>query len=211
MTREDGLEKLKRLASRLGIRASDIRVRSLAPDSPEGIRLSIRYGTAELVRSCDTQISKDRNFACLVLWLSDLVRNLERRIETFQEAFQLDGRNLLASGAGLYGETKENLYKGDKTREDAFDIIKSSLVRLGLTLRDIKVEWNARGVARMKLRLPNGQFVEKTSSMQPDTRTNLVVLALWLQCQARNWERGIEEELEELFAANLLPAARKAS
>ena len=57
------------------------------------------------------------------------------------------------------------------------------------------------------MRLSSGRVVEKFSSQQKDSRTNLCALALWLQTRAKNWERKIEQDMDRLFAANLLPVS----
>lgn len=207
MGREEALERLKKLARRLGLEPGDIKVRP----SGEGMRLSFSYKGVELVRECSSQGDRERDFVCLVLWLSDLVRNVERRIETVAEAFYSEGGRLLPASSGAYGETAENLYDGEKTAEESFDLIRRSLERLGLSEDDVRVTWDTeQNVARLRLRLRSGAIVDKTSQGQRDALKNLATLALWLKDRAKNVERGIERDLDRLFAANLLPAASAA-
>jgi hypothetical protein len=209
MTRQEGLEQLMRLAERLGIAAGDIKIRPL-DGSRAGMTLSFLYRGVTIVRSCSSQENKEKNFVCLVLWLGDLVRNIERRIETIEEAFYAEGGHQLALAETNtpFGDTRTNLYNGEKTQDESRELILRSLERLGLTENDVKVSWDAdRNEVRLRLRLRSGTVVEKVSQRQPDVRRNLAVLALWLQTRAKNWERGIERDMDQLFAANLLPPA----
>ncbi|RYE90013.1 MAG: hypothetical protein EOO75_10835 [Myxococcales bacterium] len=207
MSRADALEKLKGLAGRLGVEPGAVRVRPVA-GSDHGMSLQFVYRDVTITRESVGQASRDKNFACLVLWLGDLVRNIERRIETLEEAFYTDGARLLPSGTSAYGETAENLYTGGKTIEESLDLVRRSLERLGLSERDVKLTWDAeRNEARLRLRLRSGAVVDKVSQGQRTVDHNLAALALWLQARAKNVERGIERDLDRLFAANLLPAA----
>lgn len=205
MSREEGLERLKSLAGRMGIAPGDIKVR---PTGGSGMKLGFTYKGVEIARECDSQGDKAKNFICLVLWLGDLVRNLERRIETLEEAFYSDGARLLPADTAAYGETAENLYEGEKSIDESLDLIRRSLERLGLSVGDVKVTWDKdRNEARLRLRLRSGAVVDKVSQGQLDAQKNLAALSLWLQARAKNVERGIEQDLDRLFAANLLPAA----
>jgi hypothetical protein len=205
MTREDGLKKLQRLAERLGIPARDIKVR---PAERGGMSLAFRYRGVEVSRECASQEGRDRNFACLVLWMEDLVRNVERRIETVAEAFHAEGGHLLVGDGKPFAATQANLYQGAMKEAEAQERIARALERLDLTLDDVNVTWDyTQGSARIRMRLPSGGLVEKTSTSQPDARRNLAALALWLQSRAKNKERGLDLSLEDMFRANLLPAA----
>lgn len=210
MSKEEGLERLKGLAARLGMAPGEIRVR---PVKGGGMRLSFSYRGVEIARECGSQEDREKDFVCLVLWLGDLVRNLERRIETLEEAFYSDGARLLpADTAAAYGETAENLYEGGKTIEQSLELIRRSLDRLGLSVSDVRVTWDEeRNKARLRLRLKSGALVDKVSQRQRDTAANLAALALWLQARAKNVERGIEQDLDRLFAANLLLPVAAAS
>ncbi len=207
MSRTDGLDRLKALAERLGIEPGDVRVRPV-PGVPHAMSLHFVYEGVTFTRESRAQGSRDKNFACLVLWLGDLVRNLERRIETIHEAFFTEGAKLLPADTSAYGETAENLYTGHKSIDESLDIVRRSLERLGLSERDVKLTWDAdRNEARLRLRLGSGAVVDKVSNGQRTVEQNLAALALWLQARAKNVERGIERDLDRLFAANLLPAA----
>jgi hypothetical protein len=171
------------------------------------MNLTIEIADGILYKSCDSQKSRDKNLACLVLWLGDLVRNLERGIETFTEAFFNEGAQSLALPHGKLEGFQSNLYRGQATQEESFEKIERALSRLDLTSKDIHVVWDGpQNYARMTLTLKSGRTVVKTSSAQTDVNKNIHVLALWLQTKAKNYERGLEPNLETLFAANLLPA-----
>ncbi len=200
------MERLKSLATRLGIDPSAISVRPVS-GSRHGMTLTLRVTGGTVTKSCETQPTKDKNFICLVLWLGDLVRNVERGIETFTEAFYNEGARAMALRDGVYDGLRVNEYDGDATREDSFDRVESALGRLGLVRDDAILTWDERAnVAELKLRLQSGRVVAKSSSRQRDVARNIHVLALWLQTKAKNYERGLEPDLQTLFAANLLPA-----
>ncbi len=205
MTRAEGKAKLRRLEKRLGLDAGAVTIGRVG-DSRHGIALSFTFQDIPISRSCDSQPTQAKNLACLVIWLSDLVRNIERRIETFGEAFYSEGAKLLPAQADLYADTKPNLYDGEMTEEEALEKIERTLHRLSMTRDDINVRWFPdTGAARLRMRLSSGHVVEKNSTQQEDARTNLCALALWLQTRAKNYERGIETDLNRLSAANLLP------
>jgi hypothetical protein len=207
MSREEGLERLKSLASRLGVEPGALRVRPVK-GTGGGMSLAFSFQGVELFRECSSQDDRDKNFVCLVLWLGDLVRNIERRIETLEEAFFTEGARLLPADTSAYGETAENLYEGEKTVDESLDLVRRSLARLGLSEGDVKVTWDEeRNQARLRVRLRSGAIVDKASVGQKDARKNLAALALWLQARAKNFERGIERDLDRLFASNLLPPA----
>ena len=204
MSREEALEKLAGLARRSGIKPSDIKLRR---GTGNEMRLAFGFATASIDRTCDSQESLEGNLACLVLWLNDLVIQVERGIETFNEAFYNEGAKLLPAGATRHFKTTP--YNGTKTIEDSLVVVERSLHRLGLSREDAKVRWADDGgeSAVIRIRLASGRLVEKVSTRQDDARRNVAALALWLQVRAKNYERGIEREMERLFAANLLPAA----
>jgi hypothetical protein len=169
--------------------------------------LTIQIAGGELSKSCTSQATKDANFICLVLWVQDLVRNIERGIETFTEAFYNEGARALALRSGAYDGLRVNTYDGDATREDSFNRLDGALARLDLTRNDVKLTWDdIANEAHLRLRLRSGRIVAKTSRRQVSVDSNIHVLALWLQTKAKNFERGLEPDLETLFAANLLPA-----
>lgn len=207
MDRDEALDRLKGLAQRLHIAPGDIKVRPVA-GSQVAMRLAFRYQGVEIARECSSQPDKEKNFICLVLWLGDLVRNLERRLETLEEAFYSEGARLLPADTAAYGDTAKNLYEGSKSIDESLQLIGRSVERLGLTHDDIRVTWDAaRNEARLRLRLRSGAIVDKISTQQQSAQHNLAALALWLQTRAKNVERGIEQDLDRLFAANLLPAS----
>jgi hypothetical protein len=205
MTRAEAKAKLARLAERMGVRKTDIQVRSLSDDK-NGMEIVVQVGGVRLARVCDSQESGTANMVCLVLWLEDLVRNIERRIETVREAFYADGGHALPADVDQFAQTAANLYTGEKTLDDARVMVQRASERLGLGVNDVQVRWNTQG-ATITFRLPSGQYVQKTSNGQVDTRSNVVALALWLQSRAKNFERGIERDLARLFAGNLLLTA----
>lgn len=205
MSREEGLLRLARLAERLHISPGAIRVRPCSGAVGMTISLAIAGGT--LTKTCTSQHSKDKNFVCLVLWLGDLVRNVERGIETFAEAFYNEGARDLALRSGDYDRLRSNEYLGDATREDSLNMLERALERLGMSRADARLTWDAKSnTAQLRLRLRSGRTVAKASTLQKDVDRNIHALALWLRTKAKNHERGLEADLDELFAANLLPA-----
>lgn len=206
MPRAEARERLKRLEARLGLAPKSVKIGRIS-DSKHGVVVSFTFQNIHISRSCDSQATQSKNLACLVIWLSDLVRNIERRIETFEEAFYTEGARLLPEQAeDPYAATKANLYRGTMTKEEALGKIERTLSRLSMTQDDVKVSGDFdTGEAWIRMRLSSGRIVEKKSYHQPDFRTNLCALSLWLQTRAKNYERGIETDLNRLFAANLLP------
>ena len=198
MTREAAEERLTRLAGRIGIKPSAIKVRR-APG--QGMRLTFDVKGNPVHRQCTSQGTIEGNLACLVLWLNDLVVNVERSIDTFSDAFYSDGLKMISSAdMGI----KVKLYKGNKAIEDSLVTIERSLKRLGISRDQAKVKWGDEGKeASIQFRLPMGQIVRKVSVVQVDTRCNMAALALWLQARAKNVERGIETDLKIVFAAQL--------
>jgi hypothetical protein len=49
--------------------------------------------------------------------------------------------------------------------------------------------------------------VEKRSVLQRGARENAAALALWMQCRARHFERGIDRDLTRVMSAYLLPGS----
>jgi len=206
MDRTEGINRLTRLAERLGVKPNAVKVRPLA-GSKGGMTLSLVFHGHTITRSCDSQDSAEENYGFLVLWLGDLVKNIERRIETVEEAFYNEGVRQLPDGLDPYGNVARNLYDGATTIEGARDILERSLGRLGIAMTDVSVKWqDDPNQASLVIRLPSGRLVKKVSTLQETPRQNLVALALWLQNRAKNWERGIERDLDVVFASNLLPA-----
>lgn len=205
MTREQAEKKLERLAKRLAL--SNVK---LSVGTPKGsARIGFTYGNARVERTCATQSSPDANLVCLVLWLEDRARNMERGIETFAEAFA-DSMALAVVGAEMreYAGKRTSIYEGKKTLEECIAMFRSSLDRLGISEADVKLTWNGEeNWARLRMRLPSGSIVEKVSRAQPNYVANVAALGLWLQSRTKNWERGIEAvDLDRVFAGNLLPA-----
>ena len=159
-----------------------------------------------MIKRCTSQHSKDKNFICLVLWLGDLVRNVERGIETFTEAFYNEGARDIVIRHGMYDNLSTNEYDGDATRSDSLAMLERSLERLGLSRSEAKLDWDAsKNTAQLQIRLRSGRTVAKASTSQKDVDKNIHTLALWLRTKAKNYERGLEPDLATLFAANLLP------
>ena len=192
-TKAQNIERLKSLSKRLGIRPADVKVRA-KDGSARGITLSFGYRDATITRHCEVEPTRDANFNHLVNWMADLVRNLERRIETLEEAFYADGvRQLPAHADSWVGTLRENHYTGEKTPREALDMIVGALHRLEFSEDDVKVVWHDDpNEALLRLRIGPGRVMEKRSTLQEDPRRNLVALALWLQGRARHVERGIE-------------------
>lgn len=192
-TRDQNIAKLKKLSSRLGIRPADVKVRP-KEGSSAGVSLTLEYRGATIVRHCACEATRDHNFTHVVNWLGDLVRNLERRIETLEEAFHGDGVRRLPKEADVSDEVlRENEYQGAKTLPEALALIAETVRRLGLTDNDVKVTWSdAPNEAALRLRIGTGKIMEKRSHQQEDVRRNVAALALWLRCRALHVERGIE-------------------
>lgn len=204
MSRTEGLGRLERIVDRLGVRRAAVRVR---PTGHAGMAISFPFGPATIFRQCDSQGSRDRNFICLVLWLGDLVRNVERGIESMAEATWNEGGQLLLA-AGDHAPTihSQSLYRGKRSIEESLEVLRHCLVRLGREEADVLLDWDvATGAAELRLRIPSGEIVQKRSTNQVDARSNVACLVLWLQSRCRNLERGIERDLRRLFASNLLP------
>jgi hypothetical protein len=205
MTAEQSHRKLTSLAKRLGVAG----VKLGEGDRENSARLGFTLGNARIERVCDTQPSREANLACLLLWLEDRARNMERGIETFTEAFA-DSLALAVVGGvvpELHGE-RVHWYRGRRTLAQCIAMFRSSLKRLGIPEGDVKLTWSPEEHwARLRMRLPSGAIVEKVSSKQPSHLANVAVLGLWLRTRTKNWERGIESmDLDRVFAGNLLPA-----
>ena len=206
MDRAEGIKKLTRLAERLGVKPGALKVRPMV-GSKAGMTLTLEFHGHTITRSCDSQGAAEENFGYLVLWLGDLVKNIERRIETVEEAFYNDGLRQLPDGMDPYGDVARNLYDGATTLAGAREILERSLGRLGIEMSNVSAKWqDDPNQASLVIRLPSGRLVKKVSTLQETPRQNLVALALWLQNRAKNWERGIEKDLDVVFASNLLPA-----
>lgn len=206
MTAEQAEQKLVRIAKRLGLTG----VKVGGGGAKTAARVGFTFGSARVERTCDTQPTHEANLVCLVLWLEDRARNMERGIETFAEAFA-DSLTLAMVGGATpreYAGKRTNLYTGTKSLEQSIAVFRSSLTRLGIAEGDVKLTWNAdENWARLRMRLPSGSIVEKVSRVQPTHVANVAALGLWLQSRTKNWERGIESmDLDRVFAGNLLPA-----
>jgi hypothetical protein len=206
MSREEGLKRIAKLTKRLGISPESVSVKNTR-GTTQGVTLAFEVQGVSIQRTCESQASRDANFACLVLWLTDLVRNVERRIETLADALYWEGGRALPEQTGVYGKTSENLYHGDMNPPEAKERIERALGRLGLPTSNVYVSWGQEGkLARLRVRLNSGRIVDKISEKQDTAQQNLAALTLWLQSRAKNYERGIELELDRLFASNLLPS-----
>lgn len=209
--REDYVEALKRLANRLGIPPSTVKVRPLE-GSPTGMTLSFIYQDVRVSRSCDCGASRDENFGHLVNWMADLVKNIERRIETLEEALHADGVGRLPAKAGVLPEIRENRYRGTKDLKTSVDLVRRTLGRLGMSENDLKLSWSSeKNEARLRLRVRcadgSERVMEKVSERQDDAAKNVASLALWLQERALHVERGIET-MERVASAYLLGDGR---
>lgn len=197
--------RLARAARRLGIAPRSVKVRA-ADGSGSGVTLDLPVLGVAVRRTCDVAEDRTGNVEALAGWLVDLVRNLERRIETLDEAFFADGLELLPDGADPFASLAHNAYRGSMSVERARRKVARALERMGLRMEDVDVSWDAAAnVARIRMRLPSGRVVKKESHRQDTWERNLAALVLWLEARARSVERGIERDLERLFAANLLP------
>lgn len=188
-------KKIQRLADRLKVDPS-----AIALDSGT---LTLNFHGHCVSRSCTGPEAQEN----LIHWLSDLVRNIERRIETVGEALYTGETLQLPSGMDNYGDIGLNPYEGTATVADAQAMLQRVLERLGLKMKHVSVKWSSDpNEATLLLSLPSGRIVKKVSSVQSSPLQNLMALTLWLQNRAKNWERGIEPDLDSAFASNLLPA-----
>ncbi len=207
MTRDEAVAKLGRLATRMGLKRSALKVRR-AVESAEGVTVAFVIDDVEIVRTCSSQTSADANLACLAIWLEDLLRNVDRGIETFRDAVYAEGGHALAKVTSVDRARKAtdgaNAYKGTTTIAEAREMISRSARRLGLAEDAVTVMTSSAG-ATVRLTTPGGT-IEKSSRNQADARSNLVALALWLRARAKSFERGIERDQTRLFAAYLLTA-----
>jgi len=210
MSADDIEAKVTRLRERLGL--EDVTFTEGTGLDAGSVSLRFVVLGRRVERTCATQPTASANSACLALWLEDRARNLERGIESFEEAFA-DCLVLAANdnADSVKGAWRINHYEGQRTVEECIEVFRSSLARLAVAERDVKVTWDtAANWARLRMRLPSGAIVDKTSRTQKSCTANLAALALWLQSRARNWERGIESlDLDRVFAGNLLPAPAK--
>lgn len=209
MTGTEAREKLERTASRIGL--TKLVISRGEKSERESAKVTFSFKGARVERVCGTQATYDANLACLALWLEDRARNIEREIESFAEAFA-DSMALAVVGTTMEAPKSDNarkgLYTGKRTVEESIAVFRSSLQRLGVAESDVKLSWDSDdNYARLRMRLPSGGIVEKTSRRQPQHEANVAALALWLQSRTKNWERGIENmDLDRVFAGNLLPA-----
>ena len=208
MSTEDIEGKVTRLRERLGLEDVSFTEGSGLDAGSVSLRFVVLGRRVE--RTCATQPTPAANSACLALWLEDRARNLERGIESFEEAFA-DCLVLAANDDAVKGAWRVNHYEGQRSVEECIEVFRSSLARLAVAERDVKVTWDtAANWARLRMRLPSGAIVDKTSRTQKSCEANLAALGLWLQSRARNWERGIESlDLDRVFAGYLLPAPAK--
>lgn len=204
--REELLEKLGRVAGRVGVRRGQVRVRPLE-GSPTGMELVIDFGGAPVRRTCASQGSRGANLGALVQWAEDLARNAERGIERLSDALHGDGVGIVLRGRGDDGprqRTRVHLYQGSMTGQGAWELVRRSATRLGLDAdRSVWLGPSGRGMA-LRLDLGGGRVVEKTSVAQPERVGNAAALALWLQCRARHHERAIDRDLVKVMSAYLL-------
>lgn len=204
------IEKAGRVADRLGVARSALKVRRVAGASG-GMALSLPIGGAQVTRGCDSQGDVDANFGALVQWLEDLARNHERGIEHLGDALHGDGVALVRAGeAGAGGargaQRGANLYQGEMSPAEAWALVRRSAARLELPSSGI---WLGRDgdAAVIRLELGPGRIVEKRSALQRGARENAAALALWMQCRARHFERGIDRDLTRVMSAYLLPGS----
>ncbi len=198
------LTKASRLADRLGIARAALKVRALA-GSPVGLTLTLSFGEVEVQRSCESQPGKDENLGALTQWLEDLARNQERGIEHLGEALHGDGLSLALFDAADCEPraARTNRYQGDMSAQEAWELVCKSAARLDLPERAV---WLGREGDTAVLRLDlGGSVVEKRSERQDGARANAAAIALWMQCRARHFERGIDRDLVRVMSAYLLP------
>jgi hypothetical protein len=194
------IEKAGRVVDRLGVQRAALKVRRVAGHA-HGMALSLPIGGAQVTR----------NFGALVQWLEDLARNHERGIEHLGDALHGDGVALVRAGepgaGGTRGEQRGvNLYQGEMSPAEAWALVRRSAARLELPSSGI---WLGRdgGAAVIRLELGPGRIVEKRSALQRGARENAAALALWMQCRARHFERGIDRDLTRVMSAYLLPGS----
>jgi hypothetical protein len=204
--REAVLDKLGRVAGRLGVPLGKVRVRPLA-GSAVGMELALGLGGTVVRRTCDSQVSREANLGALVQWAEDLARNAERGIERLEDALHGDGASLAVREPEVEGRRhgrRLHLYHGGMTGAEAWHLVRRSATRLGLDPdRAVWLGPTGRGMT-LRLDLGGGRMVEKSSYDQPQLVGNAAALALWLQCRARHHERGIDRDLAKVMSAYLL-------
>lgn len=197
--------KATRLADRLAISRSALKVRALA-GSAVGITVTLAIGDVEVQRACESQPGKDENLGALVQWLEDLARNHERGIEQLGEALHADGVALTPFDPAEPKQhaPRTNLYQGEMSPQEAWELVCKSAARMGLAERTV---WLGReaDTAVLRLDLGGGRVIEKRSERQHGPRENAAAIALWMQCRARHFERGIDRDLMRVMSAYLLP------
>ena len=201
------VEKAGRVADRLGVARSALKVRRVAGGA-HGMALSLPIGGAHVTRSCAGQVDVEANFGALVQWLEDLARNHERGIEHLGDALHGDGVSLARVDQTVAAARPRgvSLYQGEMSPADAWALVCRSAGRLELPKSAI---WLGRDgdAAVIRLELGAGRIVEKRSALQRGARENAAALALWMQCRARHFERGIDCDLARVMSAYLLTAA----
>jgi len=202
------IEKAGRVADRLGVARSALRVRRVAGTAC-GMAVALPIGGAEVTRSCSGQADVDANFGALVQWLEDLARNHERGIEDLGDALHGDGVSLARADQAAAAAARSrgaNFYQGEMSPADAWALVQRSAARLELPRSGI---WLGRDgdAAVLRLELGAGRIVEKRSLWQRGARENAAALALWMQCRARHFERGIDRDLTRVMSAYLLPGS----
>lgn len=199
------LAKAARLADRLAIPTSAVKVRALA-GSAAGLALTLSFGPTAVRRSCESQPGKDGNLGALVQWLEDLARNHERGIEQLGEALHGDGVSLTVFNATEPRQRapRMNLYQGEMSAQEAWELVCKSAARMGISEQAV---WLGRDgdTAVLRLALGGGRVIEKRSARQLGARPNAAAIALWMQCRARHFERGIDRDLVRVMSAYLLP------
>lgn len=201
-------QRLARCAKRLGIARRDVRIRVLDDTGGRGVVVTLKVHGVEVVRSSRQGDSLEDNLELLAGHLTDLVRNVEREIETLQQVFHGDGLLALPCGVDSHAGLRANPYCGAMSLEEAQAKARRALERLGRSWGDLRMTWDeAEGWARLRLRLPDGSHAEKTSTQQAGWLRNLAALVLWLETRARAFERGILVDLPRAFSAYLLPHA----
>jgi hypothetical protein len=205
-------KKLQRLALRLGTGdqgVSGLRLTGeLLPEGGAAARLEFSLRGYRIDRRLAVRQTEAGNMQALVRWFESRVRSIERGVDSLDEAFagDLADRPATPEARPPYAGG----YHGALSVEECIDLMRAALARLGIAERDVRVTWDGlAGWARLRLRLPSAQVLDKHVAVDPAKGRGelaLVLLALWLRDRARGYGEGWERPiLAELFAGHLHP------
>lgn len=206
-------KKIQRLALRLGTGdrgVSDLHLTGEAlPEGGAAARLVFSLRGHRIDRRQAGPSTEAAQMVALARWFESRVRSVERGVDSLDEAF---GGSLLERPATPEARPRfASGYAGARSVEECIDLFRAALARLGIAERHVRVTWDVLdGWAKLQMRLPSGEAVQKRVEVDPMTATGreaLALLALWLRDRARGHGEGWDApDLAALFAGHLAPA-----